>query len=98
MIVVNARQARRQRCARPSDKLYYRHSGYPGGIRSESLEHLLGRDPERVVALAVKGMLPKSRLGRQMMQEAAGLRRPDPSARGAAARSRTTLPSSAPRS
>lgn len=52
-----------------TDKLYYRHSGYPGGIRSESLERLLHRAPERVVKLAVKGMLPKSRLGRSMLKK-----------------------------
>jgi large subunit ribosomal protein L13 len=52
-----------------TDKLYYRHSGYPGGIRSESLEKLLERAPDRVVKLAVKGMLPKSRLGRSMLKK-----------------------------
>jgi large subunit ribosomal protein L13 len=51
-----------------ADKRYYRHSGYPGGIKSESMEHLLARDPERVVRLAVKGMLPKGPLGRQMLK------------------------------
>ena len=50
------------------DKLYYRHSGYPGGIRSESLGHLLGRNPERVIKLAVRGMLPKTRLGRSQLK------------------------------
>jgi len=50
-------------------KQYWRHSGYPGGIRSESLASLLGRDPERVVRSAVKGMLPKGRLGRQMLRK-----------------------------
>jgi large subunit ribosomal protein L13 len=52
-----------------TDKLYYRHSGYPGGIRSESLERLLERAPDRVVKLAVKGMLPKTRLGRSMLKK-----------------------------
>ncbi len=52
-----------------ADKLYYRHSGYPGGIRSESLGHLLERNPERVVKLAVRGMLPKNRLGRSMIKK-----------------------------
>jgi large subunit ribosomal protein L13 len=52
-----------------TDKLYYRHSGYPGGIRSESLEKLLERAPDRVIKLAVKGMLPKSRLGRSMLKK-----------------------------
>jgi large subunit ribosomal protein L13 len=50
-------------------KTYHRHSGYPGGIRSESLEHLLGRNPERVVKLAVRRMLPKGPLGRQMLKK-----------------------------
>ena len=52
-----------------TDKQYYRHSGYPGGLRTESLEHLLARDPERVVRLAVRGMLPKNRLGRAMLRK-----------------------------
>ena len=51
-----------------ADKTYYRHSGYPGGIRSESLAHLLARDPERVVRLAVRGMLPKGPLGRRQLK------------------------------
>ena len=50
-------------------KTYYRHSGYPGGIRSESLEHLLARNPERVVRLAVRRMLPKGPLGRQQLKK-----------------------------
>jgi large subunit ribosomal protein L13 len=51
------------------DKLYYRHSGFPGGIKSESLESLIARHPDRVVKLAVKGMLPKGSLGRQMIKK-----------------------------
>ena len=51
------------------DKLYWRHSGYPGGIKSEPLERLMERSPERVVKLAVKGMLPKTRLGRSMIKK-----------------------------
>lgn len=43
-------------------KLYYRHSGYPGGIKSINLAEQLAKDPNRVVQLAVKGMLPKNRL------------------------------------
>lgn len=49
------------------DKMYHRHSGFPGGIKSENLETLLARHPDRVVKLAVKGMLPKNSLGRQMI-------------------------------
>jgi large subunit ribosomal protein L13 len=52
-----------------ADKRYFRHSGYPGGLREESLEHLLARDPERVVRLAVRGMLPKGPLGRRMLRK-----------------------------
>jgi large subunit ribosomal protein L13 len=51
------------------DKRYWRHSGYPGGIRSETLEHLLARDPIKVVRRAVRGMLPKGPLGRQMLKK-----------------------------
>ena len=66
VIVVNA--AKLDLSARKrADKLYRRHSGYPGGLTEETLEHLLARDPERVVRLAVKGMLPKGRLGRSMI-------------------------------
>jgi large subunit ribosomal protein L13 len=50
-------------------KTYHRHSGYPGGVRSESLEHLLARDPEKVVRLAVRRMLPKGPLGRRMLKK-----------------------------
>lgn len=46
------------------DKIYYRHSGYPGGLRQETLRHLLERSPERAMERAVRGMLPKTRLGR----------------------------------
>ena len=47
-------------------KLYWRHSGYPGGIRSRTYGEALERDAARVVETAVKGMLPKNRLGRAM--------------------------------
>jgi large subunit ribosomal protein L13 len=49
-------------------KQYWRHSGYPGAIRSESLERLLSRDPSQVVRLAVRGMLPKGPLGRRLLR------------------------------
>jgi large subunit ribosomal protein L13 len=68
VIVVNA--ARLSITPRKADqKRYYRHSGYPGGLREEPLAHLHERDPERVVRLAVKGMLPKNRLGRAMLRK-----------------------------
>jgi large subunit ribosomal protein L13 len=48
---------------------YYRHSGYPGGLREESLEHLLARRPEEVVRRAVKGMVPHTKLGTQQLRK-----------------------------
>jgi large subunit ribosomal protein L13 len=50
-------------------KFYYRHSGYPGGLKSESLREMLRRHPERVIQAAVRGMLPKNRLGRKMIKK-----------------------------
>jgi large subunit ribosomal protein L13 len=50
-------------------KLYYRHSGYPGGLRTRTLEEMLERRPEEVIRLAVKGMLPRNRLGRQQLRK-----------------------------
>jgi large subunit ribosomal protein L13 len=49
------------------DKMYYRHSGYPGGLKAESLGHLLDRRPAEVLRKAVKGMLPKNRLAAQQL-------------------------------
>lgn len=49
------------------DKKYYNHSGFPGGIRERRLEEVLAKKPEEVIYLAVKRMLPKNRLGRQML-------------------------------
>jgi large subunit ribosomal protein L13 len=51
------------------DKRAYRHSGYPGGIRSVSYGELMEKHPERAVEKAVKGMLPKNTLGRQMLRK-----------------------------
>lgn len=50
-------------------KLYYRHSGYPGGLKSISLEEMLKTRPTRVIEHAVKGMLPKNRLGNSMIKK-----------------------------
>ncbi|MDD3608635.1 MAG: 50S ribosomal protein L13 [Halothiobacillaceae bacterium] len=48
------------------DKMYHRHTGYIGNMRHFSFEKMIERSPERVIELAVKGMLPKNPLGRQM--------------------------------
>ena len=50
-----------------AQKKYYRHSGYPGGLREETLEKLLDRTPTRAIRHAVKGMLPKNTIGRRML-------------------------------
>ncbi len=52
-----------------ADKKYYRHSGYPGGIREINAEKLLAKKPEMVIQAAVKGMLPKNKLGRKMFRK-----------------------------
>src|SRR5436853_852922 len=49
------------------DKKYYRHSGYPGGLKERTLNDMLERKPEEVIRLAVKGMLPRNRLARQQL-------------------------------
>lgn len=54
---------------RGAQKTYYHHSGYPGGLREMKLDVLLQRHPERVLRLAVKGMLPRNRLGRQLLHK-----------------------------
>ncbi len=48
------------------DKRYYRHSGFPGGLKSETFNEAMAKHPERVIEHAVKGMLPKNTLGRAM--------------------------------
>jgi large subunit ribosomal protein L13 len=51
------------------DKVYYRHTGYPGGIKATSAEKLLAKKPAEMIRMAVKGMLPKNSLGRQMLRK-----------------------------
>ena len=49
------------------DKLYHRHSGYPGGLKTRTLNDMLERRPEEVIRIAVKGMLPRNRLARKQL-------------------------------
>jgi large subunit ribosomal protein L13 len=65
VIVVNADRVA-VTSGKAQSKIYYRHSGHPGGIKAESFEKLLARRPEAIVTRAVKGMLPKNRLGRRL--------------------------------
>ncbi|HAT7512906.1 TPA: 50S ribosomal protein L13 [Kluyvera ascorbata] len=52
-----------------TDKVYYRHTGYVGGIKEATFEEMIARHPERVIEIAVKGMLPKGPLGRAMFRK-----------------------------
>ena len=68
VIVLNA--AKVQLTGRKMEqKLYHRYSGYPGGLRSLSAQHVRDNDPERMIRQAVKGMLPKNRLARQLIKK-----------------------------
>jgi large subunit ribosomal protein L13 len=68
IIIVNADKIRVTGNKR-QDKMYYRHSGYPGGLKSTNFEKLIEKSPEKVIELAVKGMLPKNPLGRAMFRK-----------------------------
>jgi large subunit ribosomal protein L13 len=65
VIVINADKIRLTGL-KSQQKVYRRYTGFPGGLREESFTRLLARKPERIVEEAIKGMLPKTRLGRQM--------------------------------
>ena len=67
VIVINAAQIRVTGRKR-EQKFYARHSGYPGGIRMTRLDEMLDQRPDRVIRLAVKGMLPKTTLGRRALK------------------------------
>jgi large subunit ribosomal protein L13 len=68
VIVVNAEKVSVTGNKR-QEKRYYRHSGFPGGLRSRTFEEMIARRPEEVLRLAVKGMLPRNRLGRQQLRK-----------------------------
>jgi large subunit ribosomal protein L13 len=66
VIVINAEKAV-LKGKKMTDKLYFRHTGYPGGEKFTSAEDMLAKDPTSLVRMAVKGMLPKTKLGRQLL-------------------------------
>ena len=68
VVVVNAEKVRLTG-HKLDQKTYYRHSGYPGGVKSLNAAQMLDKKPEEVIRKAVKGMLPKNRLGRQMFKK-----------------------------
>ncbi|MDO5352374.1 MAG: 50S ribosomal protein L13 [Succinatimonas sp.] len=68
VIVINASKV----CVtgnKTNDKMYYHHTGFPGGIKSESFKKLVERKPEEIIERAVRGMLPKGPLGREMFRK-----------------------------
>lgn len=67
VVITNARNVR-VTGKKETNKVYARHSGYPGGFKSETLKELRGRKPEDIIRNAVKGMIPRNRLGASMMK------------------------------
>ena len=68
IVVINAAQIK-VTGNKASDKKYYRHSGYPGGMKEATFEKLIAKDPRLVIEKAVQGMLPKNPLGREMLSK-----------------------------
>ncbi len=67
VVVINAARIR-VTGRKMENKIYHRHTGYPGGLKETALKDMLAKHPERVIELAVKGMLPKNRLARKMLK------------------------------
>ena len=68
IVVVNASKVQ-VTGAKTTDKIYWHHTGYPGGIKGISFQHLRETHPERIIERAVKGMLPRNPLGRDMLRK-----------------------------
>jgi large subunit ribosomal protein L13 len=66
VVVVNAEKVKLLG-RKPDQKMYYRHSGYPGGFKAIPFKRMIAAHPDRILRFAVKGMLPKTRLGRQQL-------------------------------
>ncbi len=68
IVIINAEKVRLTG-KKVSQKIYYRHSQYPGGLKEIGVERMLKEHPERVIEFAVRGMMPHNRLGRQMLKK-----------------------------
>ena len=66
VVVINAEKVK-VTGRKAQDKMYYHHTGFPGGIKSISFEKLVDKAPERIIEAAVKGMMPKNKLSRAML-------------------------------
>lgn len=69
VIAVNAEKLRVTGTNKPRNMIYYTYSGYPGGLKSTSHEQMMSRRPEKALVVAVRRMLPKTRLGRKMIKK-----------------------------
>lgn len=69
VVIINASQAIVTGANKAEDKLYHRHSGYFGSVKSEKFGDLLANKPEKLYKLAMRGMLPKTKLGREMIKK-----------------------------
>ncbi len=68
VVIINAKKIR-VTGEKEKKKIYYHHSGYPGGLKEIPLEHMRRKKPERIIQKAVKGMIPKNKLGRKMIKK-----------------------------
>jgi len=68
IVVVNAEKVR-VTGKKTTDKLYHRHSGYPGGLKTRTFNEMVEKAPEDIITLAVKGMMPSTPLGRAMLRK-----------------------------
>ena len=76
VVIVNAAKVRLTG-SKPERKLYHRHTGWPGGIRTTAAGKMLESKPEKLIEIAVKGMLPKNRLGHQLFNKLKVYRGPE---------------------
>lgn len=68
VVIINARNIR-VTGKKQEEKIYYRHSGYPGALKKKPFKNLIEEKPEEIIRRAVKGMLPKNKLGRKMLKK-----------------------------
>jgi len=68
VVVINAEKVK-VTGGKEEKKIYYRHTGYPGGLKERTYEELLSKKPQDIIRKAVRGMLPKNKLGRQMFKK-----------------------------
>lgn len=68
VVVINAEKVKLSREEKENKKVYYRHSGYPGGLKQETFKDLIEKNPQKLIFLAVKGMLPNNKLSKSQLK------------------------------